>query len=237
MNVRCPNPRCRIQLGQDNALVGKRLRCPGCGKGFTVMALVLEDMSPEELARARAEQDSQVSREVLPLRLLIENIRSLDNVGSIMRTADATGVEHIYLSGISGRPPNERIAKAALGAQQSVSWSYHASALQPLATAREEGFHTVALEEARDSVLYNRYEYRFPMLLVVGNELTGVSAEVLAEVDSIVSLPMLGIKVSLNVSVATGVALYEIARQALDAGAGHLRGVSIKRDIPESGKI
>ena len=143
---------------------------------------------------------------------VLDNIRSLHNVGSIFRTADGAGVGRLYLCGMSGKPPRPEIRKVALGAEEHVSWEYVPRTETALAKLRSEGYHIVALEnsipEARD---YRCVEYVFPLALVVGHEYNGIAPEVLALCDVTISLPMRGVKTSLNVAVAFGIAAYEIA--------------------------
>ena len=143
---------------------------------------------------------------------VLDNIRSLHNVGSIFRTADGAGVDKLLLCGMTGTPPRPEIRKAALGAEENVAWEYFARTEEALAKLRGEGYHLVALEnntpQARD---YRTLEYVFPLALIIGHEYNGIAAEVLAICDAVISLPMRGSKSSLNVAVAFGIAAYEIA--------------------------
>ncbi len=147
---------------------------------------------------------------------LIENVRSGFNVGSIFRTADGAGIKKLFLTGITGRPPHREIRKAALGAEEHVDWQYHADSLEIIKRLKQDNIRIVVLETAAGSVLYHDTEYNFPMCLVVGNEYEGVSPAVLDEADSIINIPMAGVKVSLNVAVAFGIAAYEIKKQIKD---------------------
>jgi 23S rRNA (guanosine2251-2'-O)-methyltransferase len=150
------------------------------------------------------------------LAVLLHNIRSAHNVGSIFRTADAAGVSHVYLSGYTPTPidrfgrPQKDIAKTALGAEASVPWSYtkHASAV--VQRAKREGRDIIALEQSDTSIDYRRYDLHKPALLIVGNEVRGVSPALVSKCDAVLEIPMRGKKESLNVSVATGVILFQL---------------------------
>ena len=145
---------------------------------------------------------------------MLDNIRSLHNVGSIFRTADGAGIEKLFLCGMTGAPPRAEIRKAALGADDHVAWEYFKTTEEALDKLKADGYHLVALENntprAKD---YRDLEYVFPLALVIGHEYNGIAAEVLALCDSVISLPMRGKKSSLNVAVAFGIAAYEIIHQ------------------------
>lgn len=145
--------------------------------------------------------------------VIVDNVRSLHNVGAIFRTADGAGAQEVILCGIAGCPPRTEIRKAALGAEEVVPWRYEKSALTAIEKLREAGYFIVVLEKTTNSHLLYKAELRMPLALVVGHEFTGVTPEVLAAADVVAHLPMYGAKVSLNVSVAFGVAAYEIRRR------------------------
>ena len=147
-----------------------------------------------------------------PVRVLLDNIRSMYNVGSIFRTSDAAGVEKIYLCGITSKPPRAEIHKAALGAEQSVPWEYYQNPVDVVQQLKSEGFRIVVLEHTDLRLNYHQVEYETPLCLVIGHEVTGVSDEVVALADMAVEIPMFGVKQSLNVSVAYGIAIYEIMK-------------------------
>ena len=152
-------------------------------------------------------------RQRRPVRVLLDNVRSLYNVGSIFRTSDAAGVEKIYLCGITGKPPRAEIHKAALGAEQSVPWEYFENPVQIIQKLKAEGYQIVILEHTDQPQLYHKVKYEFPLCLVAGHEITGVSDEVVDLADMAIEIPMFGIKQSLNVAVAYGIAVYEIVKQ------------------------
>jgi len=143
--------------------------------------------------------------------LVLDNIRSAENVGSIFRTADAAGVAKIFLCGITPKPPRKDIDKAAVGAVDFIEWEYAESAKSKVESLKQAGVQIVALEQNSRSIPYNQLHInKEPIAMVVGNEKEGVSREVLELTDQIIEIPMLGKKNSLNVAVATGVALFEI---------------------------
>lgn len=166
------------------------------------------------------------------LCLILHNIRSAYNVGSIFRTADAAGIKKVYICGYSPTPLehfqkgnvrandfekqnrfsryNHKISKTALGAEKFVSWEYYKQTWRLVEKLKREGLQIVALEQTKKSVDYRRFRPRFPMALVVGNEVRGLSKKILKRADKIIAIPMYGKKESLNVAVATGITLYKI---------------------------
>lgn len=144
------------------------------------------------------------------LRLLALNIRSLWNVGSFFRTADAFAVEHLYLAGYTAVPPRREISKTALGAEAWIPWSAEPMPVTILQNLKDEGWQIVALELTTESVPLETAALSERVCLIVGNEIGGVPADILALCDQTVHIPMLGRKESLNVAVATGVALYQL---------------------------
>jgi len=147
--------------------------------------------------------------------VIAHNIRSLYNVGSIFRTADAFGVAKIYLTGYTGRPDNvahaNKIAKSALGAEKWVPWEYENSAIRLIKKLKSRGIKIIALEQHRSSVKLGNFKPKFPLALVLGEEVRGVSKPILQLCDIILEIPVAGKKESLNVSVAFGVAAYKIS--------------------------
>lgn len=143
--------------------------------------------------------------------LILPNIRSAHNVGAIFRTADGAGVDKIYLCGYTPRPPHLGLDKVALGAEKSVAWEGVTQAGRLVKKLKAEGYFIAALEQTKNSVNIYEWAPTFPLALIVGNEKTGVTKSFLKYCDAVVHLPMVGKKNSLNVSVATGIALYNIA--------------------------
>lgn len=141
---------------------------------------------------------------------ICDNIRSLENIGSIFRTADALGVNKIFLCGISGYPPNRKISKSALGAENIVPFEYCKQTWRLIEKLKKEKVCIVALEQNKKSVVYTKFKPKFPLAMIIGNEVKGISNEILKKADKIIHIPMFGKKESLNVAVASGVAGYEI---------------------------
>lgn len=142
--------------------------------------------------------------------VVLDNIRSLENIGSMFRTADAFKVDKIFLCGISGTPPHPKISKTALGAETWIPWEYSSRVGRLLDALKKENVQILCLEQKRDSVPLEKFRPKFPIALVVGNEVRGVSKSVLRKADSIVHIPMFGKKESLNVAVAFGIAAYKL---------------------------
>ncbi|MBI3460132.1 RNA methyltransferase [Candidatus Acetothermia bacterium] len=142
--------------------------------------------------------------------VICQNIRSLHNVGSIFRTADAAAITKLYLCGYTSRPPRDEISKVALGAELSVPWESHAQVWRLIEKLRSAGVQIVALENNIESVSIYEFKPKFPLALIIGNEVGGLSSAILQRADAVVHLPMHGKKESLNVSVAFGIAVYEL---------------------------
>ncbi len=146
--------------------------------------------------------------------VIAHNIRSLHNVGSIFRSCDVFGVEKLYLSGTTGVPPRKEIAKVALGSEHRVTWEHAENLLELFGRVRMEGFQIVALENSVGAKPIDELNDARPIALILGNEVEGVDREILQVVDATVEIPMPGRKQSLNVSVATGIALFALTHQA-----------------------
>lgn len=144
------------------------------------------------------------------IRLLAHNVRSLWNVGSFFRTADALAVEKIYLTGYTGRPPRKEITKTALGAEDTIPWEHHQDPVPVLKELMKDGWSLIALELTNDAIDLMKFTVPEKLCLVVGHELTGIPEEILGVCDATVKIPMLGKKESLNVAVAAGIALYHL---------------------------
>ena len=146
--------------------------------------------------------------ERMPFYALAENIRSMHNVGSLFRTSDGVRLSKLFLSGYTARPPRKEIDKTALGATDSVPWEYVENSVDVVRNLKKQGVKIVALEHTSKSVSYFDYTYDFPVCLVLGNEVDGVSQDVLSLADAAIDIPMEGVKQSLNVSVAYGIVIY-----------------------------
>jgi tRNA G18 (ribose-2'-O)-methylase SpoU len=152
-----------------------------------------------------------------PISVVCDNIRSALNVGSIFRTGDAFRIQHIWLCGISARPPHREILKTALGATETVSWSYHEDVVQLIQELQAKQYRCIGLEQTTGSVPLQNWKWdgQTPIALVAGNEVRGLSEELLSLLDDYIEIPQFGSKHSLNVSVATGIALWDLIRQQL----------------------
>jgi 23S rRNA (guanosine2251-2'-O)-methyltransferase len=146
----------------------------------------------------------------IPLVVVLDDIRSLHNVGAIFRTADGVGVSKIWLCGITGCPPHAQIRKTALGAEEAVPWEYAPDAIMVLERYKRAGHQIVLLEQATESREYDRFDPKGPVCLVVGNEITGINEQLLELCDEIIEIPMAGGKNSLNAAVAFGVVAYHL---------------------------
>jgi len=142
--------------------------------------------------------------------LILHNIRSAYNVGSIFRTADAAGVKKVYLCGYTPTPDNQKVVKTSLGAEKYILWEYYKQTWRLLKKLNANGIQIVALEQIKKSVDYRRFKPRFPIALMIGNEVRGLSKKILTYADKIIAIPMYGRKESLNVAVAAGIALYKL---------------------------
>ena len=163
----------------------------------------------------RATQAATIYDDVhrLPVVALLENVRSIYNVGAFFRTADAAGLRALYLCGITGHPPHTGIRKTALGAEAAVTWEYVADSVPPIAALREQGCEIAAIETSVHSIDLFDWKPSFPVCIVFGNEVDGISAELSAMADTHVRIPMFGMKHSLNVATAGGVVIYELLRK------------------------
>ena len=149
----------------------------------------------------------------VPISILVEDVRSVHNVGSIFRTADSFGAEKIYLSGITAYPPRDDLHKTALGAEESVDWDYVKNPIALAKQIKSQGITLALIEQTRYSKDIFNSDIQFPVCFIVGNEINGVSEELSALCDIHLEIPMNGIKQSLNVSVATGIIGYELLRR------------------------
>jgi tRNA G18 (ribose-2'-O)-methylase SpoU len=167
----------------------------------------------EELGRPTLEEYAEIDK--LPVTIVLDNVRSAQNVGSFFRTADAFGIEHIALCGISSTPPNREIHKTALGSEQSVAWSYYPTTMECVDKLRGEGYRIIAIEQIEGATMLNEFvvEPDVKYALIFGNEVEGVDQAVADVVDGAIEIPQVGIKHSLNVSVSAGVLMWEMFRQ------------------------
>ncbi|HOZ86685.1 MAG TPA: RNA methyltransferase [Bacteroidia bacterium] len=157
------------------------------------------------------------SAEKRPLILVLDNVRSLNNVGSAFRTADAFLIEEIFLCGLTGTPPNKEIEKTALGATSTVKWRYFKTTTEAVTWLKQNNYNTQAVEQAEKSTALNRFEFTGQKTaLIFGNEVYGVEQEVVDVCDGVIEIPQAGTKHSLNISVSMGIVLWELFRNNMD---------------------
>ena len=204
----CTNPTCRLRFPIDLAAIHQAGlhpdRCPRCGAPVTLVTgsfhnpKVIPSLPPPGLPEIEA---------------LLDNIRSTFNVGAMFRTADGAGLRHLHLAGITPTPDHPKVAKTALGAESSVPWTAHANGLEAALELCDLGYHLWALERGPRSIsLFEaaRSMPAEPVLLVVGNETAGVDPGLLDACERVVAIPMQGVKQSLNVAIAFGIAAYTL---------------------------
>jgi tRNA G18 (ribose-2'-O)-methylase SpoU len=170
-------------------------------------------MHDEPVYQATTVGSAYAAIDRLPVQVLLDNVRSLYNVGSFFRTADAVRAEEIFLAGITPTPDDPRIGKTALGAEVSMRWSRCANAAATVDSLRAGGREVVAIETSLHAIDLFDWQPRFPVCVIFGHEVDGISKPVLDRCDSQVRIPTLGLKQSINVATAGGVVLYELLRK------------------------
>ncbi len=171
----------------------------------------MRKLSHSEIADRRLTVEQATSAERTPIYGFLENVRSLYNVGSIFRTSDAILLSRLYLTGFTPYPPRPEISKTALGAVESVPWSYHKKPLDAIEEIKSRGIKFVVLEQTDESIpLWKLPAEMFPVCIAVGNEIGGITKGVVEAADFTAEIPMNGVKHSLNVAVAYGIAVYRM---------------------------
>lgn len=172
-----------------------------------------------ELGRKTVEQFRKADKS--PFIVILDNVRSQSNVGSIFRTADAFLTEAIYLCGITSQPPQREIQKTALGATESVVWKYYSKTIDAVSDLKKEGYKIIGVEQAEGSVGLQdiRIDKGEKYALVFGNEVNGVSQEVIDICDSCTEIPQFGTKHSFNIAVSAGIVLWELNKNLIPGGA------------------
>ena len=168
-----------------------------------------------ELNRISTEEFKEAEK--LPLTVVLDNIRSLHNIGSVFRTSDAFRIECIYLCGITATPPHSEMHKTALGAEFTVDWKYVKHTLEAVEELHNEGYTVLAIEQVEGSTMLDELELEpdKKYAIVMGNEVKGVQQEVIDACDGCIEIPQYGTKHSLNVSVTTGIVLWEFANKLI----------------------
>ncbi len=170
-----------------------------------------EKLSMDDLGRMSSEEFKATKKN--SIILVLDNIRSLNNVGSAFRTSDAFLIEAIYLCGVTGTPPNKDIEKTALGATETVTWKYFKTTHEAITELKQQHYFIASVEQTKNSVMLNQFtKPAGPLAIVVGNEVYGVEQEIINSSDAIIEIPQFGSKHSLNVSVCVGIVLWEMLR-------------------------
>ncbi len=173
----------------------------------------MRKLTHDEIAQQRLTKEDIKAADRLPICAMLDNIRSLYNVGSMFRTSDGALISKLYLTGYTPRPPRREIDKTALGSTETVPWEYFEEPLDAVEEVKKKGMRLCVLEHTTRSVPYFALTRRdFPICLVVGNEITGISHDIIARADAAIEIPMFGMKQSLNAAVAYGIALFELVR-------------------------
>lgn len=168
----------------------------------------------DELSRVSVEEFKKQKK--LPIIVVLDNIRSLNNVGSFFRTSDAFNIEAVYLCGITAQPPHREIQKTALGATESVEWKYFETTEQALGVLKEKEFIIYAIEQTENPIYLQEFTYNLEKVaLVFGNEVDGVSQNVVNLSKNSIEIPQFGTKHSFNVSISYGVVLWHLVNQSL----------------------
>ena len=173
----------------------------------------MQKLKNEELERISAEAYRNSVK--TPIIIVLDNIRSMNNIGSAFRTADSFLIEEILLVGITAQPPHREINKTALGATESVPWQYFAKPAEAIAYLRKDNYQVLAIEQAHESTMLQSFtpQSDAKYALVFGNEVKGVSEEVMMQVDGCIEIPQKGSKHSLNISVSLGIVLWDFAQK------------------------
>lgn len=176
----------------------------------------MRKLENSELKRKSIEDFKKAEK--TPLIIILDDIRSLHNIGSVFRTADAFLVEKIYLCGITATPPNKEIHKTALGATETVSWEHKKDILEVIASLKDEGTQVWAVEQVENAVFLNDFipEQGQKYALIFGNEVKGVSQDAIKLCDGSIEIPQLGTKHSLNISVSAGIVVWDIFQKGFN---------------------
>ncbi len=182
-------------------------------KNLKYLYFLMKKLLHNEILLERLTLETAKSIKRHPISVMLYDIRSLYNVGSIFRTCDAALVEKIYITGFTPSPPRPEIEKTALGATESVPWEYIKNPLKAIEKIKYDGYKVIALELTDKKRLYSSLNFSdYPCCIVLGNEITGIDDEILAVCDDAIEIPMFGVKHSLNVSVAAGIAIFEAVK-------------------------
>ncbi|WP_316748210.1 RNA methyltransferase [Pedobacter gandavensis] len=169
----------------------------------------MKKLKTDELNRVGVEEFKE--QEKLPVIVVLDNVRSMHNIGSVFRTADGFAIEKLYLCGITAQPPHREIEKTALGATQSVAWEHFETTLDAVASLRQDGYEIIAIEQASGSTMLNTFQpdTQKKYALIFGNEVNGVSDEVMTQIDECIEIPQFGTKHSFNIVISAGIVLWD----------------------------
>lgn len=169
----------------------------------------IKKLKLDELNRPGLEEFKKQKK--LPVTVILDNVRSMHNVGSVFRTSDGFAVERIFLCGITGQPPHREIEKTALGATQSIDWKYFSETAESIRLLKEEGYTIIAVEQAENSTMLNTFQPSndTKYALIFGNEVNGVSEDAMSLIDACIEIPQFGTKHSFNIVVSAGIVLWD----------------------------
>ncbi|MCX2477478.1 RNA methyltransferase [Pedobacter sp. MC2016-15] len=169
----------------------------------------MQKLKTTDLNRVGIEEFKEQDK--LPVVVVMDNVRSMNNIGSAFRTADGFAIEKILLCGITAQPPHREIEKTAIGATQSVAWEHYEDTLEAIRELRKQGYVIIAIEQAVESIMLNTFKPEMDQkyALIFGNEVNGVSDEVMAEIDKCIEIPQFGTKHSFNIVISAGIVLWD----------------------------
>ena len=172
----------------------------------------MRKLKNNELGRINIEEFKRATK--TPITIILDNVRSAINVGSIFRTSDAFLIENIILCGITATPPDKEIRKAALGSTDSVKWEFFKNTIDAVSKLKTEGYHIIGIEQADKSTMLNDISLpKKPIAIIMGNEVNGVAQEVIDACNAVIEIPQFGTKHSLNISVTAGIVIWELWRK------------------------
>lgn len=173
----------------------------------------MRKLANSELERKNIDEFKEAQK--TPIIIILDDIRSLHNIGSVFRTSDAFLIEKIYLCGITATPPNKEIHKTALGATDTVAWEYQKEVLTVIDQLRSENISIFAIEQVENSIMLNDFEVEKgkKYALIFGNEVKGVSQQAIEKCDGVIEIPQLGTKHSLNISVSAGIVVWDLFKK------------------------
>ncbi len=173
----------------------------------------MRKLSHDEISRQRFTAEQLRTAQRHPVYVLLDNIRSLYNVGSIFRTSDGARISKLFLCGYTPHPPRKEIEKTALGSTLTVPWEYRPDPMTVIGELKSRGIRLCVLEHTDESRDYHSIAKKdFPICIVIGGEISGVSKDIVAQADTAIEIPMFGVKQSLNAAVAYGIAVFELLR-------------------------